>query len=140
MQYGLEKNSQYWRYTKGGLSYFITFTFSCLECLNFASILSLFFFLFFIHNGSPLTDCTLLQTKYGQQTAGTHSPPVPPSLLQRIVYCRTNIFLNLDSKVVPEEYDWISFSHLQCISNLCQQFTTIEEHQHWNNYIICNSI
>ena len=54
-----------------------------------------------------------------QHTAGTHSPPVPPHpLLQRIVYCRTNIFFNLDSKVVPGEYDWFSFSDLQCISNL----------------------
>ena len=31
----------------------------------------------------------------------------------------------LDSKVVPEEYDWISFSHLQCISNLWYSITRL---------------
>ena len=83
-----------------------------------------------LYLGEPQTKCLCIKFEKKckidppyrtQQTAGTHSPPVPPPpLLQRIVYCRTNIFLSLDSKVVPEEYDWISFSHLQCISNLWQ--------------------
>ena len=65
-------NSTHRRYTKGGLCYYLAITFSCLECSNFASILSLYFFLFIDHNGSPLTDCTLLQTKYGLSYGCVH--------------------------------------------------------------------
>ena len=60
-----EYNSKHWRYTKGGLCFFLDVTLSYDHCLNLLQSAEEFvIFLVFQHNGSPLTD-TFLQTKYG---------------------------------------------------------------------------